>query len=248
MSPRAFEQLLGQLTAEIEECDNLCQAIRRNRCVGSTTTALDGFQLDLLSMASKLNSKYREYRVANGSRMETGDDQARSELNNHIRDLQLTIQSRLLEIANNRIPRNSNGMVSPHFGQLHERYLKICSGVATTINSLGIRFRSEKAFIARPEEYRSSPEREVRRSYRAEKVPRSDESIVLNRDLEKLVAHMKNSWVEIEDRSGRLAWENAFDSKILVHKRPSGFIKQARHVRIQEPSEAGYWSGSSRGW
>ncbi|KUJ12223.1 uncharacterized protein LY89DRAFT_224927 [Mollisia scopiformis] len=252
MSPTAFKQQLLQLIAEIEECHDLCQKIRRTRSLGSTHESIDLFQKDILPSALKIEDAYRAEVASVGSRMDLGDETARSQLNRSIRDLQLTVSTRLAEIASPR--RHDHVQVeSPGFKKLRERWWKIIRDVLDILSELGRRLSSMKAIPPglSPEEfarradirnYVSVPDRKV--------APRSDEMIVKNKDLEKLMSHMKNSWVEIEEQ-GLPAWQNAFDAAKIVFHKPSGFIQPlSKHVRFPEPEWRGRGSshsGSTRG-
>lgn len=245
MSPTAFKQQVSQLIAELEKCDDLCQAIRANRRVGSTTEALDLLQHDILSSATSIDSQFKTLRSIIGSRADLGDEVSRSNLNHSIRELQLTVQTRLSEVAYKR--RGERDPIEvPGFRKLNERWVKIHFDVSETIESLGLRLKSKVETVTpKPVLKKTSPEPTTR-------VPRYDESIISNGQLEDFIAHMKNSWEERESR-GEIYYVNVFDRAKTQWERPTGaFIKALparKTVRVQEPAHSySAMSNNSKGW
>ncbi|KAF8855521.1 hypothetical protein BDZ45DRAFT_560284, partial [Acephala macrosclerotiorum] len=212
-----FKQQVLQLIIELEKCDDLCQAIRANRRVGSKTEALDLLQHDILSSATSIDSQFKTFRSTVGSRMDLGDEVSRTNLNHSIRELQLTVQARLSEIAYKR--RGERDPVEvPGFRKLHERWVKIHFDVSETFESLGRRLKSKVETVTpRPVLKKTAPE--------SIRVPRYDESVISDRQLGDIVAHMKNSWEEREER-GEIYYVNVFNKEKTQWERPSGaFIK-----------------------
>ncbi|KAE8448956.1 hypothetical protein EG329_008752 [Mollisiaceae sp. DMI_Dod_QoI] len=254
MSPTAFKQQIAQLVSELEKCDDLCQAIRSNRRLGSTSDALDLLQHDILNSATSIDSSFKALRSIIGSRMDLGDELARSKLNHSIRELQLTIQPRLSEIAYRRREGSTRDLVEiPGFRKLNERWIKIHYDVSENLESLGHRLKalaksSDSAPTPKPAFKKSEPVPAAA----AGRVARHDESIISNRQLDDLVAHMKMCWVEKEER-GEVVYVNVFDEKKVQWERPSGYVKaleSRRRVRVQDPAEhsASGWSHGSKGW
>ncbi|CZR59514.1 uncharacterized protein PAC_09406 [Phialocephala subalpina] len=242
MSPTAFKQQISQLITDLEKCDDLCQAIRANRRVGSTTEALDLLQSDILSSATSIDSQFKTLRSIIGSRMDLGDEVSRTNLNHSIQELQLTVQPRLSEIAHKR-RRERDPIEVPGFRKLHERWVKIHFDVSEALDSLGLRLKSVTV-TPKPVLKKTNPEPTTR-------VPRYDEQIISNRQLEEFVAHMKNSWEERESR-GEIYYVNAYDKKTQWERPAGAFIKALparKTVRVQEPEHSySERSNISKGW
>jgi len=217
MSPTAFKQQVAQLVSEITRCFELCDAIRTNRRLGSTHEALDQLQVALKTSANDIQIEYGTLRNVIGSRMELGDEAARTTLTKAIREVQSNIQPRLNDIAYRR--RDSRDPEVPGFGELSRKLAKVDGGVLEALESLGRRLAEPKPEIPKP----TAPKQPQKPKLK------TDEAIVSLKELEVLMAHMKNSWIETAV-TGKILYVNAFDDKKSQWETPKGFIKALPHA------------------
>jgi hypothetical protein len=218
MSPTAFKQQVAQLVSEITRCFELCDAIRTNRRLGSTHEALDQLQLGLKDSAHEIQIEYGTLRNVIGSRMELGDETARTTLTKAIRDVQSSIQPRLNDIAYRR--RDSRDPEVPGFRELSRKLAKVEGGVLEALESLGRRLGEPKPEIPKPTTTPKQPQKPKLKL---------DEAVISLKELEALMGHMKNSWVETAV-AGKILYVNVFDDKKSQWDRPKGFIKALPHA------------------
>jgi len=247
MSPTAFKQQVAQILAEMTKCYQFCDAVRENRRLGSTHEALDKLQSDIKHGAWNIQSAYDELRDDYGSRVELGDETARTALNRAIRTVQSNIQTRLSEIAYRQ--RDSHNPENPGFRKLNDKMTNVEADVLDDLESLGTRFKNATMEVPKP----TTPKQPVKPK------PKADEVIILSKDLDILMQHMKNSWIETSV-AGEIFYVNAFDDKKTQWERPNGFIKASpravpkpttRHPTWEQPSRRpardDTWS-NGRGW
>ena len=214
MSPTAFRQQVTQLISEVTRCHELCEAIRSNRRLGSTTEALDRLQAGLRSATTTIQTEFNTLRRVIGSRFDLGDETARNLLNRSIRELQIDIKTKLNDIA---YPISSREYPElPGFRDLYRRWQRIEEDVIGTLETLARRLeqsalKSEPKLALKPQ---------------PKPAPKTDEVVISLKELDRLLDHMKNSW---EERlvAGQILYVNTFDDKKQQWERPSGFIKAA---------------------
>jgi hypothetical protein len=139
--------------------------------------------------------------------MEAGDETSRSVVREAILDIE-DIKSRLHEIA-----RGERG--NPGFNELLRQVERIEDSVSSAVSSLGRRLQAAKPTPA---------------------PKRKDEITVSTKELDMLVAHMKNSWLE-KVVAGRTVWVNALDEKRIVLVYPvGGFVKGGGRKVVRTPT------------
>ncbi|TVY40685.1 hypothetical protein LOCC1_G007685 [Lachnellula occidentalis] len=222
MSPTAFKQQVTQLLAEMTTCYQFCDAIRENRRLGSTHEALDKLQSDIKHGAWNIQSAYDELRHDCGSRVELGDEMARTALNRAIRTVQSNIQTRLSEIAYRQ--RDSHNPENPGFRKLNDQMTNVEADVLDELENLGTRFKNATAEVSKP----AAPKQLARPKLKA------DEVVILSKELDVLMQHLKSSWIETSV-AGEIFYVNAFDDKKRQWERPNGFIK-APHRTVPKPT------------
>ncbi|TVY31631.1 hypothetical protein LSUB1_G008489 [Lachnellula subtilissima] len=201
-----------QLLAEMTKCYQLCDAIRENRRLGSTHEALDKLQSDIKHGVWNIQNAYDELRDDYGSRVELGDETARTTLNRAVRTVQSNIQTRLSEIAYRQ--RDSQNRENPGFRKLNDQMTNVEAVVLDELESLGTRFKNATTEVPKPVVPRQPATPKLK----------TDEVILLSKDLDILMQHMKNSWIETSV-AGEIFYVNAFDDKKTQWGRPRGFIK-----------------------
>ncbi|TVY91645.1 hypothetical protein LAWI1_G006808 [Lachnellula willkommii] len=233
MSPTAFQQQVTQLLAEVTKCYEFCDAVRENRRLGSTHEALDTLQYGIKSSAWNIQNAYGELRDDYGSRVELGDETARTALNRAIRTVQSNIQARLSEIAYRQ--RDSHEPENPGFRMLNDKMANMEADVLDELESLGTRFKNATTEVPKP----AAPTQPAKPKLR------TDEVIVLSRDLDMLVQHMKSSWIETSVAE-EVFYVNAFDDKKRQWERPSGFIKALPRAAPKPTTSRSAWEQPSR--
>lgn len=223
MSPTAFKQQVGQLLAELAKCNELCNAIRENRRVGSVHQALDNLQSGFKDSASRIQVEYAASRKIIGSRMELGDETSRSFLSRAIRDVLSSIQPRLHDVAYRR--RESHDPQLPGFRDLSRKLANIEADVLDALNDLARRIDAAKPEIPKPTTFKHAPKPQQQQPQPQQPRPQQkDDLIVSKKELDILVQHMKNSWHEVSV-AGKILYVNAFDDQKSRWDRPEGFIK-----------------------
>jgi hypothetical protein len=221
MSPTAFKQQVTQLISDLVKCYELCDAILQHRRLGSTHESFDRLQDGLKSSASQIQSQYNLMRKVIGSRMDQADEKARQAINTSIRDLQLEVRTKLFDIAYKRRDGRDSPPL-PGFRDLLKRWRRIEQGVMDTLQALGQRLEEKKS--------NSSP----KRSYAVKEVDKyvihedvADEVTIRLQDLDILLDHMKNSWIE-KNVAGNVLYINKFDASKTQWEKPTGYIKQSK--------------------
>lgn len=244
MSPTAFKQQLTQLASELKRCLELCDEIRVNRHLPRTTETLDRLQSGIKHTINTIDIEFNAIRRFIGSRMDLGDEAARISLQRAIRDVQTDIHVKLSDIAYKR--RDIQEREAPGFRDIHKRLQGVEAHVFMTLESLSRRLEASKAVPEAPKP--SIPK------------PRTDEAVVKLKELDRMLEHMKNSWVE-KVVAGRILYVNVFDDKKSTFDRPNGFIKEL--PRAARPAKVPSWDreaplprrpmrheswGNGRGW
>ncbi|KAF4630476.1 hypothetical protein G7Y89_g7661 [Cudoniella acicularis] len=232
MSPSAFKQQVTQLISELTRCFELCDAIRANRRLGSTHEALDSLQYGLKESAHGIQLEFNALRKVIGSRMDLGDETARNSMNRAIREVQTSIQARLFDIAYRKRDRETHDPELPGFRDLLRKVERIEDTASDTLEDLGQRFESEKQEAAKPKP-QPQPKKEAPKPK-----PKTDEAIISLKELDYLINHMKNSWVE-KSVAGKSLYVNVFDDKKTQWEKPEGFIKAL--PRQPKPARTPTW-------
>ena len=214
MSPSAFKQQVTQLLSEFNHCLELCNAVLANRRLGSTHQAMDNLQTGLTLSTQSISTEFNTLRKLIGSRMDLGDDTARNSLNRAIREVQSDIQSRLTDIAYPKVDHERREQKAPGFRELLKKLERIEYDVSLNLESLGQRLQAAKA----PKPSTPAPKKEEKLR------PKSEEVTVSLKELDHLMQHMKNSWVE-KKVEGKSLFVNVFDDKKVSWERPEGFVK-----------------------
>lgn len=233
MSPTAFKQQITQLLAEVTKCYQFCDAVRENRRLGSTHEALDKLQYGIKSSAWNIQNAYGELRDDCGSRVELGDETACTTLNRAIRTVQSNIQTRLSEIAYRQ--RDSHEPENPGFRKLSDKMANVEADVLDELESLGTRFKNAPMEVPKP----AAPTQPAKPRLQTEEV------IVLSKELDTLVQHIKSSWIETSV-SGEIFYVNAFDDMKIQWERPSGFIKALPRAVPKQTTSRSTWEQPSR--
>jgi len=224
MSPKAFKQQIDQLISELNNCYELCLAVRNNRRLGPTTDALDRLESGLKSGAHGIEVEFNDLRNIIGSRMDLGDDASRISLARSISDLQGDVQIRLSDIAYKR-----KGSEHPHFKDISGKWSRIEQDVTDTLVSLGKRLEVSAAKAETP-----NPAGPVPRPVKH----KTDELVIKMDQYDLLISHMKNSWVETVV-AGRIVYANVYDTKLKQAEKPDGFIKAL--PKIPKPARTPTW-------
>jgi hypothetical protein len=214
MSPQALTQQITLLLQELSHCLDLCTSILANRRLGPTHSALDTLQSTLTLSSQSISTSFSTLRKLIGSRMDLGDEVSRTAIGRASRDLKEEVVGRLEEIA---FPREGRREERAGFRELGRVVEGIEWEVSKTLESLGQRLQVVKS-APRPT---STPQHK-------HKGRKPDEVCISLKELDLLMAHMKNSWVEKVDSRGKRIWINALDEKKFVLERPDGFIKSLR--------------------
>jgi hypothetical protein len=234
MSPTAFKQQVSTLLSELLECDNIIEAIRVNRRLG-TTEKLDRLQSGLETSRVTIEADFNDWRRLVGSRMELGDEMSRGVLARAISDLRGTVQKKLKDVATNRV-RERHEREVPGFGELYRRWQAIEVTVIQAIHTLGDRLEAAN-LTPKPTpspQPRPQPQEPAKP---ARPQPKSDEAIVSIKELILLTDHLKNSWIE-KSVGGRSCFVNMFDEREIAWEKPNGFVKMLPAQPKQAPRRA----------
>jgi len=221
-SPNAFRLLFFRLQSELTRCYELCIAVRQNRRIGNKHEALDGLEEGLASTISSLQIEYDTlYRIV-GSRMDLGDEVARSELNHTISALSNDIRTRLEDVAYKRessdgYSQSSRGRrTRPGFNDLARKLNRLEAIVEDTLACLSHRLDPMLLLPATPEPKVKLPK----------KPAHSKEKHVLSlQEVDRMMAHMKRCWEE-QLVDGNILYVNCWDSNDTQWEKPEGgFIK-----------------------
>ena len=225
-SSTAFRQQVTQLLSDLTRSYELCDAILTNRRLGSTHESFDRLQDGLKASASEIQLQFNLLRKVIGSKMDQGDDKARSAMETNVRDTQMEIRAKLFDIAyKRRDGRDSPDL--PGFRELLRRWRMIEREVADTLQGLGQRLEEKKA-----EKKSDNKKKTTTKSYEVkstadiyEEQEATEEVTIRLQDLDTLLKHMKNSWVE-KWVGGDILYINKFDSAKTQWEKPTGYIKQ----------------------
>jgi len=227
-APTAFKQQIITLITELHACDTIISDIRTNRRLG-TTERLDRLEASLSASQHTINQSFTSWRRVIGSRMDTGDEIARSAIDCATRDLQSTVQRKLRDVATNRV-RSKHELEIPGFGELRRRWIAIETSIIMAIDALGERFQSTPP---RPQPHYQAPPPPAP----APPAMRPHETIISIAELTTLREHMKNSWVERSLGARQSCFVNVYDENEVRWERPAeGYIKFLPDVsRLQRP-------------
>jgi hypothetical protein len=225
-SSTAFRQQVTQLLSDLTRCYELCDAILTNRRLGSTHESFDRLQDGLKVSASEIQLQFNLLRKVIGSKMDQGDDKARSAMETSVRDMQMEIRAKLCDIAYKRRDGRDSPEL-PGFRELLRRWRMIEREVADTLQGLGQRLEEKKA-----EKKSDDKKKTTTKSYEVkstadiyEEQEATEEVTIRLQDLDILLKHMKNSWVE-KWVGGDILYINKFDSAKTQWEKPTGYIKQ----------------------
>jgi hypothetical protein len=226
-SSTAFRQQVTQLLSDLTRCYELCDAILTNRRLGSTHESFDRLQDGLKSSASEIQLQFNLLRKVIGSKMDQGDDKARSAMETSVRDTQMEIRAKLFDVAyKRRDGRNSPEL--PGFRELLRRWRMIEREVTDTLQSLGQRLEEKKSDKKADDKKKTTAKTyEVKSTadpYDPYEQEETEQVTIRLQDLDTLLKHMKNSWVE-KWVGGDILYINKFDSAKTQWEKPTGYIK-----------------------
>ena len=168
--------------------------------------------------------------------MDQGDERARSAMEISVRDTQMEVRAKLFDIAyKRRSGRDSPEL--PGFRDLLRRWTMIEREVADTLQNLGQRLEKKKEKKKdKDDEKKDKDKKKKSKTYSIRSTTdKSDESededdesedvTIRLKDLDTLLNHMKNSWVE-KWVAGEILYVNKFDSTKTQWERPTGYIKK----------------------
>lgn len=191
--------------------------------------------------------------------MDQGDEKARAAMETSLRDTQMDIRAKLFDIAYKRHDGRGSPEL-PGFRELLRRWKGIERQVADTLQSLGQRLEGKKS------EKKDEKKKTAKKSYEVkstvdnviyEEQEATEEVTIRMQDLDTLLKHMKNSWVE-KWVGGNVLYINKFDSAKTQWERPTGYIKQlprssrrssetsSRDSRESRRSSTGSWDVPQR--
>jgi len=217
-------------------CVELCEAIRTNRKIGNSHHNLDRLQSALELATRTIPVEYNTTRRAIGSRIDSGDEKARREMNQHILDIQSRIKPTLREIAYPSRQRQKGEQVVPGFSNLLNHWKLIYQGVSETIDSLSRRI----------EEATATPTPKPAPLPTPTPTPKKPDEVTISmKRFDHLLEHMKNSWEETIV-AGKVLYVNVFDKSNRQWERPESdaFIRSCN--RPSKPSRTPSWD--NRGW
>lgn len=216
MSPVSLRRQLDQVITELDDCVQLCRDINRTRHMSSTVN-LDNLKSALKSAQAEIPDEYNRLRTNVGREFEYGDDTARREMDQHLREVQTKITAKLTDLC--YPPRaSSGGLQHPGFRILLGHWKGISSALLTTLYDL-----SRRLSVPPP----APPERS----------PPSDEVVLTRADFDDLVSHAKNSWEEVIDE-GRYVYVNVYNSKLVRKDMPTDAFVKRYPVSRQAPAPA----------
>jgi hypothetical protein len=198
--------------------------------------------------------------------MDQGDEKARSAMEVSVRDTQMEVRAKLFDIAYKR----SDGRDSPElpgFRDVLRRWRMIEREVTDTLQNLGQRLEEKK--IGKKDKDDEKKNRKDRKkttkTYSVKSTTDKDEDssdedednedvTIRLKDLDALLNHMKNSWIE-KWVGGEILYVNKFDTAKTQWERPTGYIKHlprssrrssTTSSRDSRRSSAGSWDLSHR--
>jgi hypothetical protein len=225
MSSTAFRQQVTQLLSDLARCYELCDAILKNRRLGSTHESFDRLQDSLKASASEIQLQFNLLRKVIGSKMDQGDEKARSAMQISVRETQMEVRAKLFDIAYKRRDGRDSPEL-PGFRDLLRRWRMIEREVTETLQDLGKRLEDKKTDDKKDKKatMKSYAVRSAT-SDKYEHVDENEEVTIRLKDLDTLLNHMKNSWVE-KWVAGEILYVNKFDAAKTQWERPTGYIKQ----------------------
>ena len=223
ISSTAFRQQVTQLLSDLTRCYELCDAILTNRRLGSTHESFDRLQDGLKASASEIQLRFNLLRKVIGSKMDQGDEKARSAMEISVRDTQMEVRAKLFDIANKRRDRRDSAKL-PSFKDLLRRCRMIEREVTDTLQSLGQRVEEKKSDDKK--NTTTTKTYAVKSTVDKYEGHNENEEVTIRlKDLDTLLNHMKNSWVE-KWVAGEMLYVNKFDAAKTQWERPTGYIKQ----------------------
>lgn len=217
----AFRQQVIQLLSDLTRCYELTDAILTNRRLGSTHDSFDRLQDGLKASASEIQLWFNLLRRVIGSKMDQGDEKARSAMDISVRDTQMVVRAQLFDIAYKRRDKREPAE-APGFKDLLRRCRVIEREVTDILQNLGQRLeeKSDDKKITTTKTYA------VKSTVDNFEEHNGDEEVAIRlKDLDTLLNHMKNSWVE-KRVAGEILYINKFDAAKTQWERPTGYIKQ----------------------
>lgn len=231
---------MSQLFSDFTRCYELCDNIFETRRIGKKHESLDRLQQGLKSSANKISIQFKSLRRVFGSRMDLGDEVGRRAIKANIRDIELNVEKKLIDIAN----RREDGL--PGFRDMLRRVERIGEDVSENLEMLAQRLEkpAEKPAEKKPEK---KPEKKAEKKPEVPKpatTPKKQDEVVMNlKELQKYTDHMKNSWEETM-YDGHILYVNCWDQKKNQWSRPDGFIKAL--PRSSRPSRVPTWEEPPR--
>ena len=222
MLSTAFRQQVSQLLFGLTECYELSDAILTNRRLGSTHKSFDRLQDGLRASASGIQLQFNFLRKAIGSRMDQGDIKARTAMDISVRNTQVEVRSKLFDIAYKRRDKWDSAK-SPGFKELLRCCKTIEREVIDTLQSLGQRLEEKKCDDMKRTTATTYAVHSMSEKY--DEPNENEEVTIRSKDLDTLLNHMKNSWVE-KWFAGNILYVNKFDAAKTQWETPTGYIKQ----------------------
>jgi hypothetical protein len=228
-STTSFKFLIAQFQGEITRCVEYCEDIRRNRKLEGTTN-LSNLQNALESAEMSIPTNFSTFRIIAGPQMESGDDRARREMDQHILDIQFQIKAHLRTIAAPR--REKHELQHAGFKDMLFDWEDINRRVSNTMRNLSIRIADTPVPATKPAEKKPAEKKPE------PKKKNTDDVTITMKEFDHMLEHLKNSWEEIVI-GGSVVYQNAFDKRRIVRDRPDGWIKtlpRATRTRTKVPS------------
>lgn len=230
MSPISFKQQVEQLVSELSRCIQLCQDIKSYRNVGNRHENLDRLQSTLESSERSIPMAYNTTRRLVGSQLEIGDEQARTEMDQYINDVQTKIKPKLRQIAQPSKRRSRSEQELPGFKDILNQWKSIYQEYNVTLLSL-----SRRIEIAEAQPTPRTP------------TPRSTTEITISlREYDRLLVHMKNSWEEVIV-GGRYLYVNTHDPNIKQWDMPVNAYVKSKTRPAPRPARSSSYERRSPG-
>ena len=157
--------------------------------------------------------------------MDQGDEKARSAMETIIRDTQMEVRAKLFDIAYKRRDGRDSPEL-PGFRDLLRRWRMIEREFTDTLQSLGQRLEEKKADNKKDKKKTTAKTYSVKSTADTHEEHDEHEVVTIRlKDLDTLLNHMKNSWVE-KWVAGEILYVNKFDTAKTQWERPTGYIKQ----------------------
>ena len=239
--------------------DETCSAIRSNRNLGHSTTALDNLQNTLeaarLQLFENINSLHEKY----GSNLSDYNDPSIDTLNDCSEKLASELLPRLQRVAyggtNGNVlgPRfgsgsGSSSMENPHFGEITRRFEEIDEVIRNVVET--IRNRMEVSLPSSTRPSNSSYQPRLRRNLLTSSET-TNETSVNTKALAGLIEHAKNSWFE-KPLGGNMVYVNAYDEDIIRTERPeNAYIKRdlkEREYQERLKAHTEWWKSTPGGY